>query len=115
VAGYYTVASSALDVSLVPEELFGGNPPRHAPPTLTLAWLGVDTHFRGQGLGTRLFARALADAVEAYNLVRFVAVIVDAISEENIAYYRGHGFTLVPGTSNKLYLPATTLMRVVLR
>lgn len=115
VAGYYTVASSALDVSLVPEELFGGRPPRHAPPTLTLAWLGVDTRFQGRGLGTHLFARALADAVEAYSLVRFVAVVVDAISAENIAYYRGHGFALVPGTSNKLYLPATTLMRVVLR
>jgi GNAT superfamily N-acetyltransferase len=78
------------------------------------AWLGVDTRFRGQGIGTRLFARALADAVEAYHLVRFVAVIVDAISEENVEYYQRHGFTVVPGTSNKLYLPATTLMRVVL-
>jgi GNAT superfamily N-acetyltransferase len=114
VAGYYTIASTALDVSLAPRELFGGKLPRHAPPTLTLAWLGVDTRFRGQGIGTRLFARALAYAVEAYHLVRFVAVIVDAISSRNIDYYLRHGFTLVPGASNKLYLPATTLRRVVL-
>jgi GNAT superfamily N-acetyltransferase len=114
VAGYYTIASTALDVSLVPAELFGGKVPRHAPPTLTLAWLGVDTRFRAQGIGTRLFARALADAVEAYHLVRYAAVIIDAISQANIDYYLGQGFALVPGTSNKLYLPATTLMRVVL-
>ena len=65
VAGYYTLANTALDVSLVPPALFGGSPPRRAPPTLTLAWLGVDRHFAGRGLGTLLFARALADGVQA--------------------------------------------------
>ena len=60
VAGYYTLANTALDVSLVPADLFDGEAPRHPPPTLTLAWLGVDRRFGGRGLGTKLFARALA-------------------------------------------------------
>ena len=113
VFGYYTLAHTALDVSLVPAELFGGHAPTHAPPTLTLAWIGVDGGVRGRGLGTWLFARALGDCAEAYEQVRFVAVIVDALSEHNARFYCRHGFTPVPGTTNKLYLPATTLMRVV--
>ena len=114
IAGFYTLANTALDVSLVPAELFGGRPPSRPAPTLTLAWLGVDSRFEGQGFGTNLFARALADGVQAYALVRFVAVIVDALGDENIAFYQWHGFAIVPGTTHKLYLPATTLLRVVL-
>ena len=113
VAGYYTLANTALDVSLVPPDLLGGAPPTKAPPTLTIAWLGVDERCRGQGFGTKLFARALADGVQVYDLVRFVAVIVDALTEENEAFYRRQGFSPVPGTANKLYLPAATLLRVV--
>lgn len=113
VRGYYTLAHTALDVSFVPVELFGGHAPRHAPPMLTLAWIGVDDTVRGRGIGTWLFARALGDCAEAYDQVRFVAVIVDALSEHNARFYREHGFLALPGTTNKLYLPATTLMRVV--
>jgi GNAT superfamily N-acetyltransferase len=113
IAGYYTLATTALDVSLVPSSLFAGTPPNRAPPVLTLAWLGVDARFAGMGFGTKLFGRALADAVQVYDLVRFVAVIVDALTEKNISFYAGHGFSLVPGTTNKLFLSAPTLLRVV--
>jgi hypothetical protein len=57
VAGYYTLAATALDVSLVPPALFGGTMPANAPPTLTLAWLGVDRRFAGRGLGTLVTGR----------------------------------------------------------
>jgi GNAT superfamily N-acetyltransferase len=112
VAGHYTLANTALDVSLVPAVLFDGKIPRHPPPTLTLAWLGVDERFRGQGLGTKLFARALADAVHAFDAVRFVAVIIDALTEANLTFYESHGFQRVSGTTNKLFLPAATLVAI---
>lgn len=113
IAGFYTLANTALDVSLVPPELFGGQPPSRPPPTLTLAWLGVDRAFSGRGLGTWLFARALADGVQVHGLVRFVAVIADALSDANFEFYRAKGFAPVPGTTHKLYLPATTQLEVV--
>ncbi len=113
IAGYYTLANTALDVSLVPAALFEGGPPSKAPPTLTLAWLGVDARFAGQGFGTNLFARALADGAQVYHLVRFMAVIVDALTDGNLKFYQDRGFVLVPGTTNKLYMPAKTLMQVV--
>ena len=112
IAGYYTLANTALDVSLVPADLFDGEAPRHPPPTLTLAWLGVDRRFSGKGLGTNLFARALADALQAFETVRFVAVIVDALTDANIAFYASHGFNPVPGTTNKLFMPAATLVEI---
>ena len=112
VAGYYTLANTALDVSLVPADLFGGRAPAKAPPTLTLAWLGVDRAFAGRGLGAQLFARALSDGVQIHHLVRFVAVIVDALTPANAEFYRKHGVAPVPGTADKLYLPAATLLQV---
>jgi GNAT superfamily N-acetyltransferase len=115
VEGYYTLATTALDVSLVPPAMFGGMVPTHAPPTLTLAWLGVDERFAGRGIGTKLFARALADAVEVHHLVRFVAMVIDALTAENLAFYARKGFLPVPGTTNKLYLPAATLLEVTAR
>jgi ribosomal protein S18 acetylase RimI-like enzyme len=113
IAGFYTLANTALDVSLVPPELFGGQVPTRPPPTLTLAWLGVDRALARRGLGTLLFARALADGAQVYELVRFVAVIVDALDDENAAFYRKHGFAPVPGAGRKFFLPAATLLRVV--
>jgi len=113
IVGYYTLATTALDVSLVPLALLGGKRPTRAPPTLTLAWLGVDTRYRGQGFGTRLFVRALADSVQVHRLVRFVAVIIDALTDDNLLFYEQRGFLRVPGTTNKLYLPAATLLEVV--
>lgn len=112
IAGYYTLANTALDVSLVPPEMFAGEVPRHPPLTLTLAWLGVDERFRGRGLGTQLFARALADCVRVYDVVRFVAVIIDALTEDNVSFYESQGFVRVPGTTDKLYLPASTLAEI---
>ncbi len=113
VAGYYTLANTALDVSLVPTGLFGGRAPTNAPPTLTLAWLGVDGGFSGRGLGSSLFFRALGDAVEVYRFVRFVAVIVDALTEANVEFCQTYGFEPVRGAVGKLYMDAATLMRVV--
>jgi len=115
VAGYYTLANTALDVSLVLPALFGGKMPTKAPLTLTLAWLGVDRRFTGRGLGTKLFACALADGVRVYHIVRFVAVVIDAITEQSFAFYQRMGFLPVPGTVDKLYLPATTLLQVTAR
>lgn len=115
IVGYYTLANTALDVSLVPADLFDGETPRHPPPTLTLAWLGVDRRWSGRGFGTKLFARALADALQAFETVRFVAVIVDALTEANAAFYASHGFSRVPGTINKLFLPAATLVQIAAR
>lgn len=112
VAGYYTLANTALDVSLIPLELVGGRAPVRPAPTVTLAWLGVDERHAGRGLGTALFARALADCVQAWQLVRFVAVMVDALTDGNFDFYRGHGFSPVPGTLRKLYMPAATLLEV---
>jgi ribosomal protein S18 acetylase RimI-like enzyme len=113
IAGCFTLVNTALDVSLVPADLFDGQAPRHSPPTLTLAWLGVDRRFSGRGLGTKLLACALADALQAFETVRFVAVIVDALADANIAFYESRGFVRVPGTTNKLFLPAATLLEIV--
>lgn len=63
-------------------------------------------------IGTKLFARALADALRAFATVRFVAVMVDALTEANAAFYESQGFRSVPGTTNKLYLPASTLVEI---
>jgi GNAT superfamily N-acetyltransferase len=106
------LANGVLDISLVPPALPGGRAPSKPPPILTLAWLGVDAAFAGQGLGTKLFARALADCVQVFGLVRFVAVIVDALTTANEAFYASHGFLPVPGAPGKLYLPAATLLAV---
>ncbi len=102
IAGYYCLSSHSIAHEDAP-----GTLRRNAPdpiPVILIGRLAVDSRFAGQGVGSSLLHDALAKGVAAADLVGSRAFLVDALNESAVAFYRRHGFTLMPEFARALYV-----------
>jgi ribosomal protein S18 acetylase RimI-like enzyme len=108
VAGYYTLAAGAFDVSCLPEAE-RRKWPRHPLPTVHLGRLAVDQACRGRRLGETLLCHALRAALELSEKLGACAVEVRAIDDEARAFYQKYGFLPLEDHPLHLYLPMKTV------
>ncbi|MDD5389021.1 MAG: GNAT family N-acetyltransferase [Gallionellaceae bacterium] len=106
IAGYYTLASASLLLSDLPASI-GKKLPRYPTvPTVRMGRLAVDQNYKGQGLGGALLADALDRAIRSE--IAAFALMVDAKDEAAAAFYRHHGFIVLPSSPLALFLPLAT-------
>ena len=109
IAGYYTLASASLLLTDLPAST-GKKLPRYPTvPVVRMGRLAVDQAFEGQGLGGALLADAL-DRASRSEIAAF-ALMVDAKDEAAAAFYRHHGFIVLPDSPLSLFLPLATVQR----
>lgn len=111
VAGYYTLAASAVAVRTAP-----GSVRRNMPdpvPVILLGRLAVDHRFQGSGIGASLLRDAMLRVVQASHVVGVRALLVHAIDENAAAFYQRFGFIASPLDTQTLMLPITTLRSAV--
>lgn len=107
IAGYYTLASTSLLLTDLPAST-GKKLPRYPTvPAVRMGRLAVDQAFKGQGLGGALLADALDRA--ARSEIAAFALMVDAKDEAVAAFYRHHGFIVLPSSPLTLFLPLATI------
>lgn len=103
IAGYYTLAATSLLLSDLPAEI-GRKLPRYpSVPAVRMGRLAVDAAFKGQGLGGALLADALSRSASAE--IAAYALVVDAKDDSAAAFYRHHGFLVLPDSPRTLFLP----------
>jgi GNAT superfamily N-acetyltransferase len=108
VAGYYTLATGALDVNCLPEAI-RKKLPRHPIPTVHLARLAVDLSFRGQRLGETLLYHALRQSLQVTETVAAYTMDLWAIDDEARAFYLRYGFLPLEDAALHLHLPLATV------
>jgi GNAT superfamily N-acetyltransferase len=108
VAGFYTIAAGAFDVSCLPATL-RKKFPKHPLPTIHLGRLAVDRAFRGRRLGETLLFHALRTALKLSERLGAFAVDVWAIDDEARAFYQKFGFLPLEDAPLHLYLPMKTV------
>ena len=108
IAGFYSLATGQVDFSDLPTEIVH-KLPRRPLPVAVLAWLGVNIHHQGLGLGQSLLAQALQDCHDAGQSFALFAVIIDCISESAKSFYLQWDFAELPGHPFRLYLSANAL------
>ena len=92
VAGFYSLAASAVQRSRVSSRV-GRNMPDPVPvPVILLGQLAVDEAYRGRRLGSDLLVDAGRRARSAAGIVDARAVVVQAIDERAKAFYGRFGF-----------------------
>lgn len=104
IAGFYTLAANAVDLSAIPADLAARLPRYPTVPAVLLGWLGRSLSFRGQRIGTLLLADAL-HRIESATIAAY-AVIADPIDDEAAAFYRRHQFSELAG--GRMFLPIAT-------
>lgn len=96
VVGYFTLAAHLIRRAEVPKRIGHGSP--EAIPAILLARLALDRSLHGQGLGGQLLRDALERAVEASGRAAGRLIVVDAIDDAAVGFYRRFGFQLCPGS-----------------
>ncbi len=111
IAGYFTLAASRLNVSVI----VGGHglPAKMPLPATLLRRLAVDRSFRGHGLGELLLMHALRVAVETSEIVASAAIEVDAKDDRAQAFYQKYGFVSLADDRLHLYLSMQTAREMV--
>ncbi len=112
IAGFYTLAMGQVNFDELPFEM-ARKLPGTLLPIVTLAWLGIDKHYQGKGLGERLLAQALADCYHTGQMMPFVAVLLDCATVAAKTFCRRYDFEELPGHPMKLMLPWNLLNRMM--
>ncbi len=73
-------------------------------PCYLIARLALSRHLHGQGLGSQLLASALTRAASAAHEVGGRFVVVDAVDEAAVAFYRHQGFVSIASEPRRLIL-----------
>jgi GNAT superfamily N-acetyltransferase len=94
VAGYYCLASGALEISDAPSSIRRNMP--NPVPVAILGRLAVDKSFQGKGLGVALLQDAVGRTTQAGGIVGIRGLLVHALSIEVKAFYEHYGFVASP-------------------
>lgn len=108
IAGYYTLASASLLLADLPANVSKRLPRYPTVPAVRMGRLAVDRAFAGQGLGGALLADAALRAARS-EIVAY-ALMVDAKDDSAAAFYRHHGFIVLPDSPRTLFLPLANLV-----
>ncbi|ECP1951361.1 GNAT family N-acetyltransferase [Salmonella enterica] len=103
VVGYYCLATGAIERSIAPNSLQRNMPERL--PVMVLGRLAVDLAFSGKGLGGDLLQDAIIRCEAIAYSAGVVAVVVHALSDEAVAFYKHFGFQVSPVEPYTLLLP----------
>ena len=109
VAGFYTIASTAVSLRDLPPDVAHKLPKYPIVPATLLGRLAVDVNHRGKGLGEFILMDALRRTSAASREVASFAVVVDAKDESAAAFYRKYGFRPISGTERRLFLPMKSI------
>lgn len=111
VAGFYTLSSSNVPLTDVPESLARKLPRYPTVPAVLIGWLGRHLDYAGIGLGEALLFDAIRTVATAP--IGAHAVFADAIDDRAAAFYAAFGFLPLTAPPRTLYLPIATAMGLI--
>ena len=103
ILGFYTLSTSAIDLTGLPEPL-KRKLPRHPIPAALLGRLAVGRKSQGSGLGAMLLADAIKRTLAVADEIGIYALLVDAIDEPAQRFYEYFGFRLLQQNGRRLFL-----------
>ena len=111
VAGFYTLSSSNVPLTEVPEPLAKKLPRYPTVPAVRIGWLGRQKDFAGQGLGEILLFDAVATVARA--AIGAHALFAEAIDDKAASFYTAFGFTPLIRRPHTRYLPVETALSLL--
>jgi GNAT superfamily N-acetyltransferase len=113
IVGYYSLSSTSVHLDLIPDNVQQKLPRHPAVPATLLARLAVDHRFQRQGNGSKLLVDALLQSYLGSKSIGSVAVIVDAIDDDAVRFYRKYGFIAFEDEASHLFLPMSNVRQLL--
>jgi GNAT superfamily N-acetyltransferase len=111
IVGYFALAPHLLERDAAPRGVGRGAPQRI--PAILLAKLALDRRLHGQGLGGELLVHALTATVAAARSAGGRLIVVDAIDDGAVSFYRSHDFQPSPTDPRRLIMKLSTAARAL--
>lgn len=112
IIGYYTISTTSVTREAFPDEFRTELQPYPEQPAMLIGRLAVDRAYLSQGYGGDLLIDAFRRCLALREQVGFVAVVVDAIDEDAVHFYRHYEFISFPNTPDKLFIPIATIAKL---
>jgi GNAT superfamily N-acetyltransferase len=104
VMGYYSLVFSSVRQEDSPAPIQSVMPASYPVPVMLFARFAVDRKMQGQGIGTSLLKDAFLRTVEASQIGGLAAILVDAIDDKMVAFYKNYGFEECPAGERRLMI-----------
>ncbi len=118
--GFYGVNAHSVDYQDLPAKYARTRPGHGSIPAAYISMIGVDGRFQGQGFGGDLLVDALARLAQASEAVGIAVAILDVLDcgdseavARRVALYRGYGFEAFPSKPLRLFLPMSTIRKLI--
>jgi GNAT superfamily N-acetyltransferase len=109
VAGYHAICAGMIHRNDVSRSAKGHQAPQEIPVAI-LARLAVSAAHQGKGLGQALLKNAMLSVVSAAQLVAFRGIVVHAIDDDAMRFYKRYHFQETKGMERRLILPANDIV-----
>jgi GNAT superfamily N-acetyltransferase len=104
IVGFYSLSSFTLSLGELPDEIARKLPRYPAIPAALIGRLARDIRARGKGIRELLLADAIRRILEAARSLASFAIVVDAMDETAVRFYRSFGFVQLPNHPQRLFL-----------
>jgi GNAT superfamily N-acetyltransferase len=104
VMGYYSLVFSSIKPEDSPAPIQATMPAHYPVPVMLFARFAVDKRIQGLGVGTALLKDAYLRTVEASEIGGLAAILVDAIDDKMVTFYKNYGFKECPAGERKLMI-----------
>ncbi len=105
VMGYYSLVFSSVKQEDTPVSIQTAMPANYPIPVMLFARFAVDRKLQGLGIGTSLLKDAFLRTAEASEIGGLAAILVDAIDDKMVTFYKSYGFRDCPATERTLMIP----------
>jgi ribosomal protein S18 acetylase RimI-like enzyme len=110
IAAWYTISAASIPLVDLPPDETKRLPRYPTVPAIRIGRLAVDQRFQGRGLGAALLADAATRALKA-DAAAFT-LLVDAKSDQAVAFYQRFGFRILGSQPRTLFLPLATAQKI---
>lgn len=104
VMGYYSLVFSSVKQEDSPTPIQAAMPANYPVPVMLFARFAVDKKMQSRGIGTSLLKDAFLRTVEASEIGGLAAILVDAIDDKMVTFYKNYGFKECPAGERKLMI-----------
>lgn len=111
VIGYYALSAGSVIRGDAPKPL-QRNSPDHIP-VLIMGRLAIDENYQGHGLGDALMKDAFLRVLGVSNHAGFMALLVNALTDNAARFYMRYGFVQSPFDPLTLFLPIRTIRQAL--